>query len=180
MYTYGCRYIFRIHVCIDACICVYVHVCVCVFNNLLFQRHRLKYLRMRWRHLKITWGILVAHGSVSEISQTEKLKNHDFAHMDIKLKATNEWTRTNKNSPATAWRLPEGRGWWSGNGQRGQIYGHGWWFASRRWAHNTMYRWCIVEMYTWNLMSSLTNVTPIHLMKKQTIRSPKIMWEEGM
>ena len=46
---------------------------------------------------------------LTEVSQTEKVKNHDFTHIwDIQLKATR---KTNKNSQAetTVWSLPERR-----------------------------------------------------------------------
>ena len=53
-------------------------------------------------------------------------------------------------------RVEEGNGGVNGDGRRLDL---GWW------AHNALYRWCIIELYTWNLYNFLTNVTTINSIK---------------
>ena len=38
------------------------------------------------------------------------------------------------------------------------------------WTHNTIYRWCIIKLYTWTYIILLTNVTPINSVKWENIR----------
>lgn len=38
--------------------------------------------------------------------------------------------------------------------------------ASRWWTQNTIYRWCVMELYTWNLYNSINQCHPNKLLKK--------------
>ena len=52
-------------------------------------------------------------------------------------------------------------------GKKGQIYGNrrrpdfGWW------AHNPIYRWCVIKLYTWNLHNVIKQCYPINLLFKK-------------
>ena len=48
--------------------------------------------------------------------------------------------------------------------ERDKIMGDKWWLGW--WGHNTIYRWCIMELYTWNLYN-FVNVTQINSIKKR-------------
>ena len=69
-------------------------------------------------------------------------------------------TEPHRHRQTTAWWLPEDRGW-EGivEGKGGQIYGDRW-FNLGWWAHNAIYRSCIIEVFTWNLYYYMNRFHP--------------------
>lgn len=101
---------------------------------------------------------------------------HDFTHMwnRIKREATDEQTReTNKQEVidlANVMVVTRGKGVKRKvvKGREDQICGHGR-FGFGWWAHDAMYRWCILELYAWNLCALINPWHPdIFNLKKQT------------
>ena len=45
------------------------------------------------------------------------------------------------------------------NGDR-RSFDFGWW------THSIIYRWCVIELYTWNLYNFINNITPINSIKQ--------------
>ena len=48
----------------------------------------------------------------------------------------------------------------------GKINGDGRGLDLGWWTHNTIYRWCIIELYTWNLYNFINQCHPNRLYKK--------------
>ena len=92
---------------------------------------------------------------LSEITQSEKAKNHRF-HSYVGHK-TNSQTQT---MSLWVWWFPEGRGLEGSKGKGGQIYGDGGWFDFGWWVCNAIYRWCIIDMYPWNLYNLINQCYP--------------------
>ena len=92
-------------------------------------------------------GILV-------LAQVLFCTNQENSYVEYKTK-NNKWTNKTKNTlidTDTSVVVKREEGWWGDvvKGKEGQIYGNrridlGWW------THKTIYRWCIIEMYTGNL-----------------------------
>ena len=99
-------------------------------------------------------------------NKSGRKRSTDFTYRwNIKWKATNEQTRqinkTFQTQTTLRW-LPEGRG--LGNSEGGRIYGNGRWDFGW-WTHNTIYRWCIAEMHTWNLFNFINQCFPTKFSK---------------
>ena len=102
---------------------------------------------------------------------------HDFTHIwDIKLKA--KINRQDKQTKLIIWWLPEGRELGEAvKDKGGQIYGCGRRFDVGWWAYNAIYRWCITQVYTWNLCNLINQCHPINLIQiKEILVRVKEVW----
>ena len=90
---------------------------------------------------------------LSEISQTGKVKNHIWFHSYVGYKTeSNKWTHKKNKQTKTERHRQQYGGYKSEGGGRvvkdipgGKRFDFGWW------AHNEIYRWCMAELYAWNL-----------------------------
>ena len=91
---------------------------------------------------------------------------YDFTHMwDIKLKETSEQTgKTSKHKLIgidTSVLVSRGKGHEGGSKEyRGQIHGEGGRVGFGWAAHSAVYRWCIIELYTWNPYNLINQCHP--------------------
>ena len=125
-------------------------------------------------------------GMLSEISQSEKDKYHSICGI--------QWTKQTRENPDTENRLTAVREeWWWGRGwvkkmkglrkkpqtdntvittrkgeerQKRVKWGQMVLEGDRTWGgEHTIYRWCIIELYLWNLNNFIDQVTSIILLK---------------
>ena len=123
---------------------------------------------MKYCHLWQHGWILRICDALSKLSHMKKVKNHIW---DIKLKTTNEQTRqTNENSHTDNSVVVT-----SGAGVRGRedwrvsdvCWGKETWFGW--WTHSAVYRWRVIELYTWDLNHFINHCRPNKLNKKEKI-----------